>query len=460
MTQNSATLAGNITKFQIFKATDSSDVSVDMLGACVELKYYESVLSNTISVSAVIVETGFTNSPGENNNPIMGIIDTLPVRGGEPVLLEFADAQPEPNKLSFKTNDTALYVNRLRGLDPGTQKDVYVIDLCTREFLANEQTRVMGRYDEKISDNVQTILTEQGGIEIKKNINIDPTAIPYNFIGNQKKPFYLCTWLASKSVPELNVQGTSNVDGKGGAAGYFFFENYEGFQFRSLDKLLDQKREPVKKYIYTGNESYPPEYNGHILNVNVDRDIDLQQNLALGTYANRSIFFNYASMEYLGRDYNIEDNQKDKIVNAGDQDIAWVAPAFRKGPSRLMNHILDVGTLPSGNDAVEQLKNRKAHPTKPTWNAEDTMVQSIMRYNQLFTIKINIMIPGDFSLKAGDLIFCDFPLLTTDVNTQVNDQSGGIYMIASLCHRITTSDTYTSLSLVRDTFGRKAQPTS
>ena len=459
MTQNSATLAGNITKFQIFKATDSSDISVDMIGACVELKYYESVLSNTISVSAVIVETGFTNSPGENNNPIMGIIDTLPVRGGEPVLLEFADAQPEPNKLSFKTNDTALYVNRLRGLDPGTQKDVYVIDLCTREFLANEQTRVMGRYDEKISDNVQTILTEQGGIEIKKNINIDPTAIPYNFIGNQKKPFYLCTWLASKSVPELNVQGTSNVDGKGGAAGYFLFENYEGFQFRSLDKLLDQKREPVKKYIYTGNESYPPEYNGHILNVNVDRDIDLQQNLALGTYANRSIFFNYASMEYLGRDYNIEDNQKDKIVNAGDQDIAWVAPAFRKGPSRLMNHILDVGTLPSGNDAVEQLKNRKAHPTKPTWNAEDTMVQSIMRYNQLFTIKINIMIPGDFSLKAGDLIFCDFPLLTTDVNTQVNDQSGGIYMIASLCHRITTSDTYTSLSLVRDTFGRKAQPT-
>ena len=459
MTQNSATLAGNLTKFQIFKATDSSDVSVDMLGACVELKYYESVLSNTISASAIIVETGFTDTTNEDGDPIMGIIDTLPVRGGEPVLLEFADAQPEPNKLSFKTNDTALYVNRLRDLDPGTQKDVYVIDLCTREFLTNEQTRVVKRYDEKISDNVKTILTEQGGIQIKKNINIDETAIPYNFIGNQKKPFYLCTWLASRSVPVINVEGESNVDGKGGAAGYFFFENYEGFQFRSLDKLLDQKREPVKKYIYTGNESYPPEYNGHILNVNVDRDIDLQQNLALGTYANRSIFFNYASMEYLGRDYNIEDNQKDKIVNAGDQDIAWVAPAFRKGPSRLMNHILDVGTLPRGNTPKEQLKNRKADPTKPTWDAEDTMVQSIMRYNQLFTIKIDIMIPGDFSLKAGDLIFCDFPLLTTDVNTQVNDQSGGIYMIASLCHRITTSDTYTSLSLVRDTFGRKAQPT-
>jgi len=456
MTQNSAALAGKIDKFQIFKAKEGSNISVDMLGACVELKYYESVLSNTISASAIIVETGFTDRTDEDGELIRGIVDTLPVRGGEPVFLEFEDAQPEPNKLSFKTNDTALYVNRLRGLDPGTQKDVYVIDLCTREFLTNEQTRVKKRYDEKISDNVRTILTEQGGIQIKKNINIDETAIPYNFIGNQKKPFYLCTWLASKSVPVISIEGESNVDGRGGAAGYFFFENYEGFQFRSLDKLLDKKRDPVKKYIYTGNESYPPEYNGHITSVSMDRDIDLQQNLALGTYANRSIFFNYASMYYEGRDYNIVKNQKDKIVNAGEHDIAWVAPAFREGPSRLMNHILDVGTLPSGNTAKEQLENRKENPTKPTWDAADTMVQSIMRYNQLFTIKINIMIPGDFSLKAGDLIHCEFPLLTTDTNKEVNPESGGIYMIASLCHRITPENTYTSLSLVRDTKGRKS----
>ena len=157
MTQNSAALAGKIDKFQIFKAKKGSNISVDMLGACVELKYYESVLSNTISASAIIVETGFTDRTDEDGELIRGIVDTLPVRGGEPVFLEFEDAQPEPNKLSFKTDDTALYVNRLRGLDPGTQKDVYVIDLCTREFLTNEQTRVKKRYDEKISDNVRKI---------------------------------------------------------------------------------------------------------------------------------------------------------------------------------------------------------------------------------------------------------------------------------------------------------------
>ena len=39
------------------------------------------------------------------------------------------------------------------------------------------------------------------------------------------------------------------------------------------------------------------------------------------------------------------------------------------------------------------------------------MVQSVMRYNQMFTIQTNITIPLDVSIKAGDLIHCDFPEL-------------------------------------------------
>ena len=65
------------------------------------------------------------------------------------------------------------------------------------------------------------------------------------------------------------------------------------------------------------------------------------------------------------------------------------------------------------------------------------------------------MIAGDFSLRAGDLIHCEFPELSAEPNMQVNQRSGGIYMISSLCHNITPSETFTSLTLVRDTFGRK-----
>ena len=78
-----------------------------------------------------------------------------------------------------------------------------------------------------------------------------------------------------------------------------------------------------------------------------------------------------------------------------------------------------------------------------------------MRYNQLYSIKTHIMIPGDFSLHAGDMIECDFPDLAKIENKKPNMQTKGKYMIASLCHRITPKDTFTSLTLGRDSFSGK-----
>jgi len=448
MADNSATRAGNITRFQIFQAKSGGE-SVDVSPAAVDIRYYENVLSNSVSATAVIVETGFSDKTSQGQTKTTGILDTLPIRGGEQVILEIEDSQKTPTKLSFKA-DSSFYINRVRDVDPGTQKDVYSIDLCTREFIANEQTRVVKRYDGKISDSVTNILTDQRGLNTQKNVETDTTLIDYNFIGNDRKPFYVNTWLASKSVPELSVDGKS---AKGGTAGYLFYENYEGFKFKSIDKLFDQT--PVRRYIYNNTAEKPDGYDDKILSYSIERDIDLQQNLTLGTYSNRSIFFDFYANDYQVRDFNVDDYQKDKIINAGKDDILYVAEEFRRPTSRLMNHVLDVGTLPKGKTPTEQLKTWKDKPYAPTYDAADTMVQSIMRYNQMFTIKINIVVPGDFSLKAGQMIHCDFPELTIDKNTETNGQSGGIYMIASLCHRVTPRDTFTSLSLVRDTFGRK-----
>jgi hypothetical protein len=448
MANNTATRAGNISRFQIYQAKNNAQ-SVDMSAGAVELKYYENILSNSVSATVVIVETGLSGKNlGDQLSPT-GIIDTLPIRGGEQTILEFEDNQPIPNKLSFKA-EKSFYVNRVRDIDPGTQKDVYSIDLSTREFIANEQTRVVKRYDGKISDSIRSILTDKKGLNTQKNIELDTTLINYNFIGNDRKPFYVGTWLASKSVPELSINGKSS---KGGTAGYLFYENYEGFKFKSIDKLFEQK--PVKKYIFNKNANKPNEYDDKILSYKIERDIDLQQNITLGTYSNRSIFFDFYSMGYRVRNFNVDDYQKDKMVNAGKQDILYVAEEFRKPTSRLMSHVLDVGALPSGKGIDDQLSTWKNTPFDPTYDATNTMVQSIMRYNQMFTIKINIMIPGDFSLKAGQLIHCDFPELTIEGNKKSNQSSGGIYMISSLCHRVTTRNTFTSLTLVRDTFGRK-----
>ena len=316
----------------------------------------------------------------------------------------------------------------------------------------------MKRYDGKISDNVKKILTEntsgEVGLKTKKNVDNIDDSNSFNFIGNDRKPFYICTWLASKAAPDNKK--------KGGTAGYLFYETHDGFNFRSIDKLFEQKSKG--NYLYNNTEDNPKEYDGKIISYDVNRNIDLQNNLLMGTYSNRSLFFDFYAMNYQVRNFNVDSTQpakskeggsKDKIVTGGLDGIDSVADEFRKPISRLMNRVLDVGTLPPGKDIEAQLKAWKDKPDQATFDAADIMVQSVMRYNQLFSIKINIMIAGDFSLRAGDLIHCEFPELTAEPNMQVNQKSGGIYMIASLCHNITPSETFTSLTLVRDTFGRK-----
>ena len=452
MASKVSTREGNIREFVLHQAKDGGN-SIDASGAAVDIKYYEDVLSNTVSLSAIMTESGESDNKKMGNK---GILDGLPVRGGEPATIVIEDH--DGNKLSFK-NDSKLYVNRVRNVIAGTQKDVYSMDFTSRELFANEQCRVVKRYDGKVSENIKKILEDATsgsvGIKTKKKVTVDDSN-SYNFIGNDRKPFYVCTWLASKAAP-------SDGSLKGGTAGYLFYETHDGFNFRSIDLLFKQKSKG--NYLFSNTNDNPKEYDGKIITYDIDRNIDLQNNLMMGTYSNRSLFFDFYAMNYQVRNFNVdssgpakskEGGSKGKIVTAGTDDIDSVADEFRKPISRLMNKVLDVGTLPPGKDIEAQLKAWKENPDNATYDAADIMVQSIMRYNQLFSIKINIMIAGDFSLRAGDLIHCEFPQLSTDPNTQYNKRSGGIYMISSLCHSITPGETYTSLTLVRDTFGRKS----
>jgi hypothetical protein len=69
---------------------------------------------------------------------------------------------------------------------------------------------------------------------------------------------------------------------------------------------------------------------------------------------------------------------------------------------------------------------------------------------------LNIVIAGDFSHRAGDLIYCDFPELSSDKTQIVSGKNSGIYMIANLIQQLDVrAGAWTQLTLVRDSYGRK-----
>ena len=97
-----------------------------------------------------------------------------------------------------------------------------------------------------------------------------------------------------------------------------FYQTKDGHFFKSIDNLLDQ--DAIKTYVYTGSVGLPDDedYDGKIVSYNIKADIDVQQNLALGVYRNRTIFFDPMSFSYVVQGFGI-DEQESKITTAGDK---------------------------------------------------------------------------------------------------------------------------------------------
>ena len=460
-THNAPESAGNIESFRI--SSNFTEYAVELRAGVVDFRYYESVLSNNVTATATCVETGYSDGESEEGES-QSTVDGLPIRGGERTDIKIVDVYG--NELEL---EEGLYVNRIRDVNPDTTKDVYFLDFASREFFANEQTRVVKRYEGNIGDNIEKILKDV--LKVTTDIEIDNTAVPYNFIGNDRKPFYICTWLASKSIPEVTSE--DGKSGTGGSSGYLFFQTRDGYHFKSIDKIFSG--DAKKRYIFNNSTQTPENFDARILTYDINSDVDLGKNLMMGMYNNRSIFFNPLSFSYEVRsfpevnvptvegqiveeDTTVLSNEQylAKTENAGSESVGeLVKEEFRQSPTRLMSFVLDTGVMPSGVDSQEQLNNWSNDKKKDNYAVRDTMVQSVMRYNQLFTVKTEITIPGDFSIKAGDLVECHFPKLAGDEVKDVNPETKGIYMVASVCHRITPNSTTSSLSLVRDSFGAK-----
>ena len=426
--------------------------TVDLSTGVILLQYWESILQDGIRATVMYGDSG-------NTIDDKTAIDGLPIVGQERVQLKFTDNNEE-------TLEMVLYVNKVKPFFDDSTKSAVALDLASKEFIMNEKVRVTKRYDGKISEHVKTILKDVLKVDEEKitDENIEETQNNYNFLGLNKKPYYILNYLSKASVPS-----TQNSDGN--TAGYFFYETSKGYNFKSIDALLSQEKK--KSIIYnqtpdSGGENIPAGYDMKALQFKKENSVNVQNKLRMGAYSTRTVVFNPFNCKYevLGNDAK-EIEKKEGIQTAGER-LPVFNPEFNqeqdgkvKEFSRTMYMLLDTGSLPTGDaekpvaSADQQLKKSQSQNYQPA----KVLAQSVMRYNQLFAAMNTITIAGDFSLHAGDAIFVDAPDLQADTsNDEVNKESGGLYIIADLCHYITPKETYTKLNLVRDTFGRKGKP--
>ena len=449
-----------IQKFNITSNEDTGK-SVSILNGIVELRYYESILQDTKRATVAFTDTG------ESING-KSVVEGLPIYGSEPAFIKVEDNNN--NEIEMK-----LYVNKPTQLTDDTRKTLVSLSLASKEFFDNEKVRLNTRFNGKISDHVKEILENPVYLGTEKELDIEPTSNSRNFVGNNKKPFYTINWLSRGAVPSSNAAARKN------SAGFFFYETQEGFHFRSIDGLLDRNTNPIKKkYIYNEtpegpcSANMPDGYDAKILEYSVDNKVNVQEKLKLGAYSTRIITFNPFDTRFAVNYPNAQVNESIASANGDGShqylkmagtNLPYLNEEFNKDGtsgkefSRTTFMVLDSGSLPEGWGVGEKQQSGSGQVAKSKDENNkymEVLNQGIMRMNQLFSLQVTITIPGDFSLKAGDMVYVDAPQLQENTKSdEANQFTGGEYVIANLCHYLSSKHTLTKLDLVRDSFGRK-----
>jgi len=435
----------------LFVESNDQKRTVDIRGGTVAVEYYEDIFSPTVTAKIKVINTGNTvsapNSEGNADGTKMSIYNGLPLRGGERVALKISANSKSNQAFDFSENQRDyFYVSSITDVISEAQRESFTLHLTSREAITNETSRVVKKYKKApISESIRLILKDV--LKTEKIGTIDPSLNSYSFIGNQRKPFTVLIWLASKAVPDIS---------KDASAGFVFFQNRDGFQFRSIDKLILQ--EPKAVYIYSEvQQSYDEKdkkanNDFKILNYSTEKNQNLIEKLRLGTYCSYRMFFNPLTFEFTNEKlgvFKLEDYQGKsktlgqeivlpKISNSANVDLGNV-------PTRIITQCLDVGTLEK-----DVSFDTNGDPFK-------YQSQVLMRYNTLFTQTLNMMVPLNTNLRAGDIIECQFPRVSRSDAKEFDKEQSGLYMIKELCHHFDTENSYTSLKLVRDTFGQNVE---
>lgn len=438
---------------KVFKITGSNGESVDISGSISQFYYYESVLSNTVTATVAFVDTGFEKE-GNSRIKTTGIVDSLELVGGESVEFEIVDnndmtSETEGTITSQIGSTEGMTIKTIRDVSTSGTKKMFILDLVSKEYWINETTRVTKRYNGNPKKHVEDIL--QNILKVT-TFEVELCSYDYNFIGNTKKPLYTCTWLASK----CSTSDTASEDPQSGtllgvSAGFFFFQTRDKYYFKSIDALIKQPVKPGRDFIYnnTGKEATGG-IGGkrvNILDYSTSQQTDIGKDLSLGVYNNKTIFFDpYRMYSKPATNFSFIKNKKDKVPLLNDR-TNQAQEQIAAAPSRLMFSVLDVGTLPNGN----VLKSEVGDP-ETTTRTRESMVQSVMRYNELFRTKINIIIPADFSIRAGDTVHCTFVNLNTEVSGGSETLSGK-FIVANICHKIDSEQILSSIDIIRDSLG-------
>ena len=445
-----------------------SDKSFDITDLAIKFDYFENIHYPTVSARLMLVDS------------VENLIASLPIQGFEKVEITLEMGNKETYEYSFRV----YKIDNRFGAD---RFQTYSLGLISTEALLNEGIRVAKTLRGKPDSIVQEIL--QSYLKTEKEITVDKSVYNMVFQPGKKSPFSIISAIKTKAVPEgtsvkskgksstaksngggggaSDVAATDKADyqSAGGTAGYFFYENRDGYFFKSVDSLCSTDKfngeKPVATYIQE-NANVGGSPDRKILDIDFNNEIDIMSKLRMGAYSSLICFYNYSTGAYEEYVYSLAKEYENMGHMGSQKGLPYGQKELSKYPTRIMSVLLDHETWFDGEETASPEERDGANGKTSGYPdfQKYYISQSISRYHSLENQKVNLTVTGNPALKIGDKIEILIPnQIPTSKRTQdlYDSEHSGTYLISEVNHAFSPKDQKctTYLTVIRDSYGRQ-----
>ena len=434
----------------------------DITDNVVNINIFESIFNSTM--------TG-TLTFGDVNS----IVERLPVIGKE--FLEFKIRTPVQYNGEYGGEINAVnhkfFVYKISVQEQVSARNQLVeLSFCSVEMLKNSRVRVSKAYDGSYERAVQEIFKSKTILNSKKPLHLERTRLNKKVVVPNLRPFDAIKMFTSRSLSTIS-----------NSASFLFYETTQGFHFRSLDSMFRDLKSGVgpssSMFTYSLETSGQPNpstttgdafaslqrvYKHKFVNT-MDTIMDSRSGMMsskLITYDGFDKTFNtkefryskdYFTLPHLEQDSESEFPPSYSIIPDTPADYTEEI-TNKEGLSNIYTDYTDGKTMFMSNTS-------KVHNTNldSGYHAENTVQSRIHTLEILDKIKLNLTVPGNTHINAGQVVTVTVPSYALETYEKAQKQHNrfltGRYLVTDLRHNIdfTNQKHRTVLTLSKETYG-------
>lgn len=292
----------------------------------------------------------------------------------------------------------------------------YVVKFTSKEQLVQGNINILQSYNENINEIVKNIFNRY--LATDKVVSIDPCKGNEPITFPKLTPFSAIDMLRQRAVHPKYLSSS-----------FVFYENQDGFNFKCIEQLIEDGKPNIaskKFYYFSAGKSNPNSEALMFRNIiefeNVFR-ADITDLIQEGGLKNRVRSFDLFTKNV--GDVEFDASKKfNSFVNLDKKNTLGVSD----------NLVKDFASKPTFNFFIPKDTNRKD-------NFLDNMMGARLSFLKMFNSNVvRIYVPGDSSLKVGDVIELNLPKSSgTTKKPEGEELVGGNYVISRLRHNITTT---------------------